>query len=123
MTAVSRIVCSATTFDVEMIVDVASEVFALGAKERFSLCITPTLRTDGRIDDDIFDQSGRETLLDAYDYGMCGRVFQFDVDGEDTAVMISFGGLLMRLAGRKSYLSKIKLDSRVYALFRRTTTR
>lgn len=79
--AVNRLVCKGTTLDVDMIVDIASEVYNLGKDERFSLRIASTLRLDGRKDDDAFDQSGRETLLDQYDYGMCGRVFQYDIKG------------------------------------------
>ncbi len=81
MAAVNRLVCKGTTLDVDMIVDIASEVYNLGKDERFSLRIASTLRLDGRKDDDAFDQSGRETLLDQYDYGMCGRVFQYDIKG------------------------------------------
>jgi DNA-directed RNA polymerase I, II, and III subunit RPABC3 len=77
--AVKRLVCKATTYDVDMIVDIASEVYSLGKDDKFTLALVSTLRLDGRKDDDSYDQSGRETLLDQYDYGMCGRVFQFDI--------------------------------------------
>ncbi|KAA0148427.1 hypothetical protein FNF27_02549 [Cafeteria roenbergensis] len=116
---VNRLVCKGTTLDVDMIVDIASEVYNLGKDERFSLRIASTLRLDGRKDDDAFDQSGRETLLDQYDYGMCGRVFQYDIKGSKVALMVSFGGLLMKLEGERQHLAAIELDARVYALFRK----
>jgi hypothetical protein len=77
--AVTRLVCKATTLDVDMIVDIANEVYSLEKESRFAMHLTSTLRKDGRPDDDAFDQSGRESLLDDFDYGMCGRVFQYDV--------------------------------------------
>ena len=77
--SVTRLVCRATTLDVDMIVDIANEVYSLEKESRFAMHLTSTLRKDGRPDDDAFDQSGRESLLDDFDYGMCGRVFQYDV--------------------------------------------
>jgi len=62
-----------------MIVDIASEVYSVAKGDRFTLNVVSSLRLDGRKDDDAFDQTGRETLLDQFDYGMHGRVFQYDV--------------------------------------------
>jgi len=35
-------------------------------------------------------------------------------------IMVSFGGLLMRLAGPREHLAPIELNATVYALFRKT---
>ena len=60
------------------------------------------------------------SLLDSYDYGMCGKVFRYDHTEENkVSIIASFGGLLMQLKGEVTHLRKIKLDDRIYALLRR----
>lgn len=113
-------VCKAMTLDVDMIIDIASEVYSLRPGERFAFVLTSTLRLDGRPDDDAYDQSGRESLLDDYEYGMCGRVFDYKVSGERVSLIASFGGLLMKMDGDKRQLSAIELDARIYALIRKS---
>jgi len=67
---------------------------------------------DGKEDDvDTYDQSGKETLLDKYDYGMCGKVFRYERTKTDkVAIIASFGGLLMMLQSHPSHLVNISLD-------------
>jgi DNA-directed RNA polymerases I, II, and III subunit RPABC3 len=63
------------------------------------------------------------SLLDDYEYGMCGRVFQYDYKKEHRVdVFASFGGLLMLLQGDQRDLKSIEMDSRVYCLVRKAAT-
>eukprot|EP00397_Hematodinium_sp_SG-2012_P059885 GEMP01077320.1.p1 GENE.GEMP01077320.1~~GEMP01077320.1.p1 ORF type:complete len:139 (+),score=13.62 GEMP01077320.1:148-564(+) len=66
--------------------------------------------------------SAGKTIMDEYDYVMCGKVFMCDdvADNEDkVAFTISFGGLLMQITGKRCYLKKFKLDARLYLLLRK----
>lgn len=59
------------------------------------------------------------SLLDNFEYGMCGKVFRYDYDDENrVAIIASFGGLLMQLKGEVRHLLRIKMDDRIYALLR-----
>lgn len=46
-------------------------------------------------------------------------VFSLGVIPHRSALMVSFGGLLMKLEGERQHLAAIELDARVYALFRK----
>ena len=60
------------------------------------------------------------TLLDRYDYGMYGKVFQYDHEGGNmVAIYASFGGLLMCLRGEQRHLHMIHNDTRIYCLLRK----
>lgn len=62
------------------------------------------------------------TLLDQYEYGMCGKVFRYEhVADHKVSIIISFGGLLMQLLGEARHLALIRMDQKVYALFRRAS--
>jgi DNA-directed RNA polymerase I, II, and III subunit RPABC3 len=59
--------------------------------------------------------------LDSYEYGMSGRVFQYDFKaGQAVDVFASFGGLLMLLQGEQRVLNNIEQDQTVYLLARKT---
>lgn len=67
--------------------------------------------------------SVQPSLLDDYEYGMCGRVFQYEWKKEGRVeVYASFGGLLMLIQGEQSYLNHIDMDTRVYCLIRKAAT-
>lgn len=60
------------------------------------------------------------SLLDEYEYGMCGRVFQYDYKKDHKVdIYVSFGGLLMLLQGEQRDLKSIEMDARVYCLIRK----
>jgi DNA-directed RNA polymerase I, II, and III subunit RPABC3 len=65
----------------------------------------------------------QESLLDDYDYGMCGRVFQYDYKAEHKVdIFASFGGLLMLLQGDQLSLKNIEHDQMVFLLVRKVGT-
>ncbi len=60
------------------------------------------------------------SLLDQYEYGMSGRVFQYDYKAERRVdIFVSFGGLLMLLQGGQLPLRNIEQDQPVYFLARK----
>jgi DNA-directed RNA polymerase I, II, and III subunit RPABC3 len=78
-------------------------------------------------EDDTLDlvlaSSTDEKLMKKYDYVMFGRVFKFETstikDEEMTSVLISYGGLIMRLTASPQQLKPIEPDSDVYLLLRK----
>ena len=76
--SVNRLICRAQTFEADLSIDVASEFFPVSEGEQFWVALARTLRLDGAPEDDTYDQSGKETLLDQYDYAMHGKVFRYE---------------------------------------------
>jgi len=119
---VSRVVAKGETYEVDLTLDVASEVYPLKVGDKFTLVLASTLRLDGKPDEDAFNQDGKPTLLDQFEYGMCGTTFKFDhVRDNLVSVIASFGGLLMQLQGEQRHLIRVRMDQRVYCLLRRTS--
>lgn len=90
---------------------------------KFTLALAPTLSMDGTPEDPAYDQSGKESLSDSYEYVMYGKVFkkQDDIEGgmRKSTVNISFGGLLMQLKADPKNLQDVDIDNRVYVLIRK----
>lgn len=116
---VGRIVASGTTYDVNAIVDVQTELFPIKIKDRLTIAIAKSIDLSGKAEDGVYDQSGKPSLLDKFDYAMHGKVFKCDAIGENRkAVYVSFGGLLMKLTGEPRHLNDIELDKNIYCLMR-----
>jgi hypothetical protein len=56
---VNRIKAKGQDKQVDLLLDIASEHFALGKDESFTLAVTSTLRLDGKPDEDAFNQDGK----------------------------------------------------------------
>lgn len=119
---VNRIVAKGETYETDLVLDVASEIYPLKAGDKFTLTLASTLRLDGKPEEEVFNQDGKPSLLDQYEYGMCGRTFKHDhIKDNVVSILASFGGLLMQLQGEQRHLMRVKVDQRVYALLRRTS--
>mmetsp|Transcript_16141 Transcript_16141/g.39320 ORF Transcript_16141/g.39320 Transcript_16141/m.39320 type:complete len:142 (+) Transcript_16141:77-502(+) len=118
---VSRIQAVSQTYNLELTLDVNTEIYPMKVFDRFSLAITHTLRKDGAPDEGAYDQSGFESHADDFEYVMYGKVFKHhQKHGDlDMSVFVSFGGLLMHLRGDESNLKNLDLDTRVYLLMRK----
>ncbi|KAE8903799.1 hypothetical protein PF005_g9494 [Phytophthora fragariae] len=117
---VTRVVCKGVSYELELTLDINSEVYRLRQNEKFTLALVSTLDLEGKPDDGMYNQSGKPTLLDRYDYGMYGKVFQYDHEGGNmVAIYASFGGLLMCLRGEQRHLHMIHNDTRIYCLLRK----
>ena len=90
---------------------------------KFTLVLAPTLSLDGTPEDPAYDQSGKESLADSYEYVMYGKVFKKEDTDEGgiakAAVNISFGGLLLHLKAEPKNLQDVEIDNRVYVLIRK----
>jgi len=60
---VNRIHCRGTTYDVELIVDINSELFDVRAGERITIVLASTLALDGTPDDGIINNNKKECLV------------------------------------------------------------
>ena len=119
---VSRVVARGLTWEMDLVIDVHSELYPVKSRDEFTLSLASTLDIQGKPDDDTYNQSGSITLMGKYDYCMHGKIFSYEHVGESkVAVYISYGGLLMKLVGDQRHLQSLELDSRVYALMRKFT--
>lgn len=117
---VDRIVCKGETYETDLLIDIASETYTLRVGDKFSFALTSTLRLDGKPDSDYYEPDGKPSMLDQYEYGMCGKVFRYEyLADRKVGVVASFGGLLMLLKGEQRHLVKIQMDQKVYSLIRK----
>lgn len=92
---VNRLHCKGTTFDIDIVVDVNSELFDAAAGDRVALVFASTLNLDGQPNDGNYhpENANIPTLADAYDYVMHGRVFHIKhIEGQKVEIQASFGG-------------------------------
>lgn len=78
---VTRIVCKGVSYEMDLTLDVNSEVYPMKQGEKFTLALASTLDLDGKPDDGLYNQTGEPTLLDRYEYGMYGKVFRYEHEG------------------------------------------
>jgi len=119
---VSRIECTGENYEMELTLDVNTDIYPIEVNQKFSFALATTLSLTGAPDDGVFDQSGRKSLLDKYDYAMYGKLYKhIDEPGTSpkVSVYVSFGGLLMKLRGDPRNLQGLELDSRIYLLMRK----
>ncbi|GFR42102.1 hypothetical protein Agub_g2944 [Astrephomene gubernaculifera] len=121
---VSRFVCRSDLYEMELHIDINTELFPLQRNDKFSLVLAWTLNLDATPGSEKYDAefpaiSGRRTLMDNYDYVMYGKVFKYKDNNTKVEVFISFGGLLMKLAGDPTKLEPIEVDNNVYLLLKK----
>lgn len=116
---VDRLHCKGTTFDVDLVIDVNSELFPVKAGDRTAVVFASTLT--GAPDDGNFNPSyGSSSLLNNYDYVMHGRVFSIEhIDNQRVEVQASFGGLLLRLRGEQAHVESFTTDMMFFLLMRK----
>lgn len=106
---VSRLVCTGDHYEMEMTLDVHSELFPADINDKFNLAIASSAD----------DGQAEEALFESYDYVMYGKVFKYLEDSaRSVSVMVSFGGLLMALKADPRNLA-LELGSRVFLLMRK----
>eukprot|EP00475_Leptophrys_vorax_P045506 TRINITY_DN9469_c0_g1_i1.p1 TRINITY_DN9469_c0_g1~~TRINITY_DN9469_c0_g1_i1.p1 ORF type:complete len:147 (-),score=18.80 TRINITY_DN9469_c0_g1_i1:186-626(-) len=120
---VSRVDARSEQFDMQLTLDVNIEVYPMGLGDKFTMALAPTLSLEGVEDEGVYDQSGRRSLMDRYEYVMYGKVYKYSDrsrgNAADAEVYASFGGLLMRLAGDGANLKDFHVDQRLYILIRK----
>ena len=127
-----------TNFYISM--DINSDIYPMKVGASYKLLLAKSIYeskpTRNYFDYDLFANT-KNTLMDNYDYVMCGKVFQFSSDkqrdgkdnqDEDTlAISISFGGLLFQISklkrdektGKPKSFEDINLDETLYLLIKK----
>eukprot|EP00270_Netrium_digitus_P001538 TRINITY_DN1170_c0_g1_i6.p2 TRINITY_DN1170_c0_g1~~TRINITY_DN1170_c0_g1_i6.p2 ORF type:complete len:148 (+),score=32.35 TRINITY_DN1170_c0_g1_i6:117-560(+) len=120
---VSRIEARSEQYDMEVTLDVNTEIYPLHIQDKLTLALARTLSLDGTPDEPTFDQSGRRSLMDKFEYVMYGKLYKYSDDesskGARVEIFVSFGGLQMRLSGEGSHLTDFNLDQHLYILLRK----
>lgn len=136
---VSRIEGRSDLYEMDLTLDVAVDVYPLAVGDKLSLALAQTLALDGGPTEPYYGaaaQGGRASLADAYEYVAHGTVFKLrdaagggggGGGGTHAAVgrceaLVSFGGLLMRLAGDGGKLGGLRVGDGVYLLMRKVPT-
>mmetsp|Transcript_14225 Transcript_14225/g.20114 ORF Transcript_14225/g.20114 Transcript_14225/m.20114 type:complete len:187 (-) Transcript_14225:43-603(-) len=117
---VNRLQAKANTFEMELLLDIHSELYQVRQGDRINVAIATTLSLDGGQEDGNYVPiEGELTLADDYKYVMHGRVFKHEqYSASHVQISASFGGLLMRLTGELRHLLHLKLDRCIYLLLR-----
>ena len=133
--------CEGVTQDskYQIAIDINSEIYPMkkGASYKLLLCksIYESKPTPKNFNYELFTNT-KNTLMDNFDYVMCGKVFQFSPDKQkkddnnpsDTlSISISFGGLLFQISGIKRDVKTskpigfedINLDDTLYLLIKK----
>jgi len=127
---VSRIEGVGETYEMDLILDVNTDIYPLAEGNKVTLALASTLNLQGKPEGDSYEPSDEPSLADRYEYVMFGKVYKFDRDGDKkdapkknpnakVSVYMSYGGLLMMLRGDPKNLLRIELDSRLYLLLRK----
>ncbi|KAJ3204720.1 hypothetical protein HDU67_009347 [Dinochytrium kinnereticum] len=124
---VSRLNATSEASDMNLILDINSEIYPLKVADKFTLVLATSLMADGSGMDEgrepWRDFGSKRTLADEYDYVMFGKVYKFDenVGKDEAAFYASFGGLLLCMSGDPSQIAKIQLGQELYLLMRKNT--
>ncbi|KAJ3324190.1 DNA-directed RNA polymerases I, II, and III subunit RPABC3 [Gonapodya sp. JEL0774] len=129
---VSRIAGRTKDSDLDVVIDINTEIYPVKAGEDFSIALTHSLVATGSVGagsslasdpSQLWREVGKpdkKTLADDYDYVMNGRVFKFEDAGRDrVSLLISYGGLLMSIEGPPRYFSGVTKGQSVYLMMRK----
>ena len=124
-----------TNYNITM--DINSEIYPMKVDASYNIVLAKSIYSDGSqtpkdFNYDLF-ASKKSTLMDSFDYVMCGKVFQFSKEtdkegGRDTlAISISFGGLIFQISklkkdektGKPKAFEDINLDDTLYLLLKK----
>jgi len=121
---VSRIYCRSESYEMDLVLDINSEIYPLDFNTKFTLVLARYLTNDGNPDEGSFDPIAfeKKTMLRDYEYVMYGKIFKYQQEKSPSlkaTIYASFGGLLMMLKGDRRTLAKLEQDLRVYLLIRK----
>lgn len=60
---VNRLVCKGQDAQADLVIDIASVEYSLAKGDRFKMCLSGTLRIDGKADEDVYNQDGKVSTL------------------------------------------------------------
>ncbi|KXS12092.1 RNA polymerase [Gonapodya prolifera JEL478] len=128
---VSRISGRTKDSDLDVSIDVNTEIYPVKPGDDYSLALAHSLVAAGSSSGSSYasdpsqawrdvGKGDRKTLADDYDYVMGGRVFKFEDAGKDrVSLLISYGGLLMSIEGPPRYFSGVSKGQTVYLMMRK----
>lgn len=124
---VSRIRCKSENYEVDMLLDIASDIYPLKKEDRFHCVLAPTLQPVAKdsVQTAYTEEAQYEVgkshgpLSDKFDYVMYGKVFKAEEVGIKLAVYVSFGGLLLRLEGEPRHWHELSIGSFLYILIKK----
>ncbi|KAM0755949.1 DNA-directed RNA polymerase II subunit H [Meredithblackwellia eburnea MCA 4105] len=117
---VSRVNGKSSNHDMDLTLDVNSDLLPLQPSATFSFALASSLLPDGQKEGEGGWRAGVEGgLADDWDYVMYGKVYKFDEDTQDrVTAYASFGGLLMALSGSYRHITGVTVGEYVYLLIR-----
>lgn len=128
---VSRLHCRGENYEMELLLDVHSELLRLRAGDKFFMALVKSLSSEGSasksgegMNEYDYSLEEKHPYLDKFSYVMHGTVFSIEKDKGQTIgeVLVSFGGLLMSLKGDMKSLQSFETDRKIYLLIRPTHT-
>ena len=128
--------CEGKTIDTDFIIsmDINSEIYPMKVGASYKILLAKSIydskQTPKNFDYELFLNT-KNTLMDNFDYVMCGKVFQFSSNAESgtLSISISFGGLLFQISklkmdektGKPKSFEDINLDDTLYLLIKKLT--
>ncbi|KAL8284282.1 hypothetical protein RQP46_005031 [Phenoliferia psychrophenolica] len=118
---VSRIIGRSSNHEMDLTLDINTELLPIEANSNFSFALASSLLPDGEKEGEGGWRAGIDGgLADDWEYVMYGKVYKFDEDTADrVTAYASFGGLLMALSGSYRHISGVTVGEYVYLLIRR----
>ncbi|GAA0175028.1 DNA-directed RNA polymerase [Lithospermum erythrorhizon] len=122
---VSRIAAHNQDGDVEILLEVNTELYPIQKEEKLRMLLSHTLYADGSAVTSHFPKEKQRSLADKFEYVMHGLTYKMTLDPKESAgalkveVYISFGGLQLMLKGPVEKMSKFKVDQKLFVLLRK----
>ncbi|KAL1918195.1 uncharacterized protein VTP21DRAFT_3461 [Calcarisporiella thermophila] len=122
----SRINARSENYEMDLTMDINSEIYPLDIGDKFSLVLASSLEVDASSatksqSDVLYDVIGdKRTLASDYEYVVLGKCFKYDEgQGNKVSVLISYGGLLVCLEGDFRHLQNLTVGENIYILIRK----
>ena len=127
--------CEGKTIDTDFIIsmDINSEIYPMKVGASYKILLAKSIydskQTPKNFDYELFLNT-KNTLMDNFDYVMCGKVFQFsNAESGTLSISISFGGLLFQISklkmdektGKPKSFEEINLDDTLYLMIKKLT--
>lgn len=86
----SRISATAESRDIQLVLDVNTEIYPLKQNQKLSLSLSNTLSLDGLVEEKEAwrENLNKKTMADDYEYVMSGKVYKFDDNGSSKWYLI-----------------------------------
>lgn len=115
---VARLSCNGEQSSLE--IDVYTDLYSIKTGEKFFMALTDQVAQVQREAPGVWDQTNEPSLMDHFEYVQFGKLYKKESKKGDTvSVLVSFGGLLMKLEAGRRELESLHLDQRLYLLIKK----